>query len=74
MGQSCDTLHFPQILERDIEVITVALLHLNLLLPYLCVFSSTLLCCSLLQELQDRYSLTCLPLILFFLFPYLPQV
>jgi hypothetical protein len=40
----------------------------------LCVFSSTLLCCSLLQELQDRYSLTCLPLILFFLFPYLPQV
>jgi hypothetical protein len=40
----------------------------------LCYFSSTFFCCLLLQEFHDHHSLTSLPLFLFFLFPYLPQV
>jgi hypothetical protein len=57
MGQSRDTLHLPQISERDVEVMAIAFLRLSPFFLCLSFFSLTLLCCLLLQELHDHHCL-----------------
>jgi hypothetical protein len=57
MGQSCDTFHLPQILEKDVEVMATAFLHLSPLFICLSFFSLALLCCLLLQELHGCHYL-----------------
>jgi hypothetical protein len=66
--------YLPQILDWDVEVMVVVVLRLNPFFTYLCFFSSTLFLLLVATRTPWCYSLTFLPLSLFFLFPYLPSM
>jgi len=74
IGQSHDTLHFPQILEREVEVMVVSILRLNRFFTCLCFFYLAFILLLVATRTPWCYSLIFLPLSFFFLSPYLPSM
>ncbi len=71
MGQSCDTLHLPQISEGDVKVMAAAFLCLNPLFPYLCFsYLSTFVLFVVVRTPQSPEFNLCTIISPFFFFAY----